>query len=228
MGKIAQGPFGQFVGKAAGLVGQVYLGKNIIKAYQPKVYNPNTDMQKKARNRFKYLTGLWKLFRQPATFGLRHMRSNVGLNPFNLFTKINSPAVEFITDDWSIDFAKIQLSMGDLPAITSTQNPTSDDPNSIHVTWVNPDRENLPDSATLTLVFIDQEGEEEIPGSGCEMFNTNVSSSSYDVDFRFDHTGHTIHVYGICSNNMNGEGWPIGSTYIRRSPTFYFGKVTVS
>lgn len=208
------------VGKAGGLVGQVYLGKNVVKAYQPKVYNPKTLKQRIARHQFTELVDLWKVFRAPATFGLRHLRSQVGMNPFNLFSKLNAHAVvgsaEGDVPTVTIDYASIVVSDGDLTPVEVRTPAQIGDPGHISIAWNRP--EGVDETAGMKVYVV-------APESGrVKAFETNVSAASDDYDVEA-FVGETVYVYAVLYKE---EDRPIGTTYVRRSPTVYFGKVTVT
>ena len=105
------GLFGSMKGKVADVVMSVRNGNQIVRKYQPMVYNPSTAGQVAARAKLKLISQL------SASMGSVIAIPREGIvSPRNLFTKVNFPAVSFI------DSADPQVASVDLSAIKITKS----------------------------------------------------------------------------------------------------------
>lgn len=98
------GLFGTMKGKVADVVMTVRNGEQIVRKYQPQVYNPNTPAQVETRAKLKALSQLSAVL-APAIAIPR----NGAVSTRNLFTKLNYGLVTFSNDTASIDLVNVQL-----------------------------------------------------------------------------------------------------------------------
>ena len=105
------GLFGSMKGKVGDVVMSVRNGNQIVRKYQPMVYNPSTQGQVAARAKLKLISQL------SAQMGSVIAMPRVGIvSPRNLFTKVNYPLVSFVN---STDPQKAQV---ELSAIKLTKS----------------------------------------------------------------------------------------------------------
>lgn len=117
------GLFGSIKGKVADVVMSVRNGNQIVRKYQPMVYNPSTQGQVAARAKLKLISQL------SAAMGSVIAIPRLGIvSARNQFTKVNYPAVTFNdtsdpqTAEVNLSDIKLTKSLVYLPALTSTVN----------------------------------------------------------------------------------------------------------
>lgn len=121
------GIFGTGSGKTGNAVFATSAGKQIVRTYQPKVTNPNTDAQVAQRAKFKLLSQL------AAAMAPVIVIPKSGLvSARNRFVKKNIPLATYANDKASIELVDIQLtdSQTMLPSLTMVDGP---DAGQIHV-----------------------------------------------------------------------------------------------
>ena len=111
------GLVGGFVGRFGNAVGYTNRGRQLIRVYQPKVYNPNTKRQQLTRERFRILNNIAREAATAINIGYNRVlpgftrQAFVGGN-MNLRTFIDA-------DSERINSTALQFSDGPLPAPTS-------------------------------------------------------------------------------------------------------------
>lgn len=98
------GIFGTGSGKTGNAVFATSAGKQIVRTYQPKVTNPNTDAQIVQRAKFKLLSQL-----AAAMAPVIVIPKNGLVSARNRFVKKNIPLATYADDKASIELADIQL-----------------------------------------------------------------------------------------------------------------------
>lgn len=114
------GIFGTGSGKTGNAVFATSAGKQIVRTYQPKVTNPNTDAQVAQRAKFKLLSQL------AAAMAPVIVIPKSGLvSARNRFVKKNIPLATYADDKASIELTAIQLtdSQVSLPALSLVDGP---------------------------------------------------------------------------------------------------------
>lgn len=117
------GIFGTGSGKTGNAVFTTSAGKQIVRTYQPKVTNPNTDAQIAQRAKFKLLSQL------AAAMAPVIVIPKSGLvSARNRFVKKNIPLATYANDKASIELVDIQLtdSQSSLPALTLQRGENAD------------------------------------------------------------------------------------------------------
>lgn len=108
------GIFGTGSGKTGNAVFATSAGKQIVRTYQPKVTNPNTDAQIAQRAKFKLLSQLAAAMAPVIAIPKDGLTSSR-----NMFVKINTPLASYANGSASIALASIKLtnSVRSLPEI---------------------------------------------------------------------------------------------------------------
>lgn len=115
------GLFGAMTGKVADAVMIVRNGEQIVRKYQPVVYNPSTPAQVAVRAKLKLMSQLSAVFGGSVGF-----RRQGAVSPRNLFVKANYKSATFstATNKASIPVEGIDLSGGSvgLPGVAATRS----------------------------------------------------------------------------------------------------------
>ena len=111
------GIFGTGSGKTGNAVFATSAGKQIVRTYQPKVSNPNTDAQIAQRAKFKLLSQLAAAMAPVIAIPKKEL-----VSARNRFVKINTPLTSFSEGNATIFMEDIQLtdSQKSLPKIMAT------------------------------------------------------------------------------------------------------------
>lgn len=100
---------GKGTGKLGGMVLSVNSGEQIVREYNPKVSNPQTDAQVEQRAKFKLLSQLAAAMVTSIAFRKVKMQS-----PRNRFVSANMKNTSFGNDEASVELANLDLTGGSL------------------------------------------------------------------------------------------------------------------
>lgn len=116
------GLFGSMQGKVADVVMAVRNGEQIVRKYQPVVYNPKTGAQVASRAKLKLASQLSAVMSPVIAIPRQGMVSSR-----NLFTKKNYLAFSFSNNEASVNLSQIQLtsSVVSMPLITASRQENS-------------------------------------------------------------------------------------------------------
>lgn len=106
------GIFGTGSGKTGNAVFATSAGKQIVRTYQPKVSNPNTDAQIQQRAKFKLLSQLAAAMAPVIVIpkdGLTSAR--------NRFVKMNYPLTDYTNEQATVDLKNIQVTDSQVPLV---------------------------------------------------------------------------------------------------------------
>lgn len=115
MSKNANGYMGVQVGKLGPAVGFMWKGRNVYRAYNPFVKNPNTEKQQLHRAIFKTIADLSNRFAVAINHGYKQKANNEHTTTRGLFLKDNMPFVHANTvDSVTIDYADLIVARGSM------------------------------------------------------------------------------------------------------------------
>ena len=233
------GLVGGFVGRFGNAVGYTNRGRQLIRVYQPKVYNPNTKRQQLTRERFKVLNA----FARTASTGI-----GIGFNKVmagftrQAFIGRNMKGLFFKPQETDYNFDHLQLSDGPLPA-----------PNRATATAGSGNQINVPISGDTNAVGYDADGTPMYVGVVVVAINENIIGgigevacvttttmgsavstipSTVQISIPGSWSGSTVHVYAFFKqsavplNSIPASQWP-WRTPFNASPTAYMGSVEI-
>ena len=94
MAKLEQGILGPFRGKVGTVVGYLWRGKQVVRAYRKEINYPNTEMQQAEREWFVGMVRFAATARQALLLGLREKASREGMTEGNVFVRMNKGCFE--------------------------------------------------------------------------------------------------------------------------------------
>lgn len=233
------GLVGGFVGRFGNAVGYTNRGRQLIRVYQPKVYNPNTKRQQLTRERFKVLND----FARTASVGI-----GIGFNKVlagftrQAFIGRNMNEDFFLSGDAGYTIGSVQLSDGPLPSpdrATATIGsgnqisvPISGDVNALGY-----DADGTPMYVGVVVVAINQNavgvaGEVAAITATAMGSDVSVLPSSVSVRVPGSWSGSSAHVFAFFKqsavplNGIPAAQWP-WRTPFNASPTTYMGEVEI-
>ncbi len=89
MAKLEQGILGPFRGKVGTVVGYLWRGKHVVRAYRREINYPNTEMQQAEREWFVGMVRFAATGRQALLLGLRERAAREQMTEGNVFVKMN-------------------------------------------------------------------------------------------------------------------------------------------
>lgn len=101
---------GVITGRQGNNVFAIRAGAQMLRKYQPVVFNPNTDAQVATRARMKLMSQLSAVMATAIAIPRDGMKS-----PRNQFVSINFPATTFVGGNADIDLTQVKLTKGVLP-----------------------------------------------------------------------------------------------------------------
>lgn len=104
------GLFGTMTGKLADTVMTVRNGEQVVRKYQPVVFNPSTPAQVAVRARLKLMSQLSAVLNDAIAF-----RKQGTVSSRNFFSKFNFGKTTYAADQASIDLANVDLTGGIIP-----------------------------------------------------------------------------------------------------------------
>ena len=94
MAKLEQGILGPFRGKVGTVVGYLWRGKQVVRAYRKEINYPNTEMQQAEREWFVGMVRFAATARQALLLGWREKASREGMTEGNVFVRMNKGCFE--------------------------------------------------------------------------------------------------------------------------------------
>ena len=89
MAKLEQGILGPFRGKVGTVVGYLWRGKHVVRAYRKEINYPNTESQQAEREWFVGMVRFAATARQALLLGLRESASRMQMTEGNAFVRMN-------------------------------------------------------------------------------------------------------------------------------------------
>ena len=234
------GLVGGFVGRFGNAVGYTNRGRQLIRVYQPKVYNPNTKRQQLTRDRFKVLNLYAREAGLAIGIGFNRVlpgftrQSFVGKN-MNLSTFTSATSVE-------INERKLKFADGPLPApYNATPSAGSGNAVSLQVSGdesaLGYDSDGTPMYVGVVLVVVNPDliglGAERAVVTGVAM-GSSVSTipTSVSATVPGSWSGTSVNVYAFFKqsavplNGIPASEWP-WRTPFNASPSNFMGSVEI-
>lgn len=192
------GIFGTGSGKTGNAVFATSAGKQIVRTYQPKVTNPNTDAQVAQRAKFKLLSQLGAVMAPIIVIPKDGLVSSR-----NRFVKINYPLAEYDNGQATVDLKNIQVTESQIP-LTNMSASYNDQNHSIDAA------SNVSLASTFDKVayglFKVTEGS-KLQLVEVKVVDTNTTDTENgDVSFENVSNGdYVLFAYGMKAKNTNGR-----------------------
>ena len=224
MAKYRLGVMGTFENKVGIVVGRKWRNLDVMSAYQPKVFNPNTKRQVEQRKRFGATSTLARGMKIGLAYGFAGVAAGTKSPARSRFVQANIKVVDFTWPDIiDIDYSMVKVSDGShMNATYGT--PTSTEPLKIDITFSMSVIEGF--STEDDNVFIVAYN----PADGnCVIADSRASSGSVSVTVPNSWNGEKVHVYAFVIGAEAGSGQyarPTDATQV--SETHYCGSVSIS
>lgn len=233
------GLVGGFVGRFGNAVGYTNRGRQLIRVYQPKVFNPNTKRQQLTRDRFKILNSLARTANTGIGIGFNKVLAGFTRQAF---IGRNMNQTFFKPTEASYNLNQLMLSDGPLPAPYRAQATVSAGNNitvpiSGDVAALGYDADGTPMYVGVVVVAINEEAI-GVSGDVACITKTAMGSTvstvpdSVVVNVPGAWSGTTVHVYAFFKqsavplNGIPASQWP-WRTPFNASPTAYMGTVEI-
>lgn len=224
MAKYRLGVMGTFENKVGIVVGRKWRNLDVMSAYQPKVFNPNTKRQVEQRQRFGAASTLARGMKLGLAYGFAGVAAGTKSPARSRFVQANIKAVEFtFPDTIDIDYTMVKLADGShMNATYGT--PKSTEPLQIDLTYSMPMVEGFSkDDDNVFMVAYN-------PADGnCVIASARAAAGSLSVMVPNSWNGETVHVYAFVVGAEAGSGQYARPTDPAQvSESFYCGSVSVS
>ena len=224
MAKYRLGVMGTFENKVGIVVGRKWRNLDIMSAYQPKVFNPNTKRQVEQRQRFGAASKLARGMKLGLVYGFAGVAAGTKSPARSRFVQANIPAVEFTWPDIiDIDYTMVKVSDGShMNATYGT--PASTEPLQINLTYSMPIVEGFSkeDDNVFMVAYNPADG-------NCVIAHERANAGSISVIVPNSWNGETVHVYTFVVGAEAGTGQLIRPTDPAQvSETHYCGSVSIS
>ena len=233
------GLVGGFVGRFGNAVGYTNRGRQLIRVYQPKVYNPNTKRQQLTRERFKVLNGIARTASVGIGIGFNKVLAGFTRQAF-IGRNMNETFFDSQSSSYKLD--NVLLSDGPLPAPVRV-TPTLSGGNNItvqiqgDVNALGYDSDGSPMYIGVVVVAINTAAVGLSGSVACvtqTAMGASVSTlpSSVLIAVPGDWSGSTVEVFAFFKqsavplNGIPAAQWP-WRTPFNASPTTYMGSVEI-
>lgn len=215
---------GTFSNKVGIVVGRKWRNLDVMSAYQPKVFNPNTKKQVEQRQRFGAASTLARGMKLGLAYGFAGVAAGTKSPARSRFVQANIPAIEFTWPDTiDIDYAMVKVSDGShMNATYGT--PTSTEPLTINMSFTLPivDGFSTDDDNVFVVAYNPADG-------NCVMRASRANSGSIALGVPSSWNGEDVHIYAFVIGAEAGNeehARPTDPTQV--SETHYCGKVSIS
>lgn len=224
MAKYRLGVMGTFSNKVGIVVGRKWRNLDVMSAYQPKVFNPNTKKQVEQRKRFGAVSTLARGMKLGLAYGFAGVAAGTKSPARSRFVQANIPAVEFTWPDTiDIDYTMVKVSDGShMNATYGT--PTSTEPLRIDLSFSMSyiDGFSREDDNVFVVAYNPADG-------NCVIADGRANSGSLKVIVPNSWNGETVHVYAFVIGAEAGSGQYARPTDPAQvSETHYCGSVSIS
>ena len=224
MAKYRLGVMGTFENKVGIVVGRKWRNLDVMSAYQPKVFNPNTKKQVEQRQRFGAASTLARGMKLGLAYGFAGVAAGTKSPARSRFVQANIKAVEFTWPDTvDIDYTMVKVSDGShMNATYGT--PASTEPLQIDLTYSMPIVEGFSkDDDNVFLVAYN-------PADGnCVIGYARANAGTLSVMVPNSWNGETVHVYAFVVGAEAGYGQYARPTDPAQvSESHYCGNVSIS
>ena len=125
MAKLDMGVLGHFRGKVGGVVGYVWRGRQVVRAYRRHINYPNTALQQAERQWFVCMVRFAAAARRALLLGLKETAARWQMTEGNAFVKMNKQHFSLTPDpspveEGSIDYQRIRISEGSAAPVRFT------------------------------------------------------------------------------------------------------------
>lgn len=224
MAKYRLGVMGTFSNKVGIVVGRKWRNLDVMSAYQPKVFNPNTKRQVEQRQCFGAVSKLARGMKLGLAYGFAGVAAGTKSPARSRFVQANIRAVEFTWPDTiDIDYSRVKMSDGSHMNATYGA-PTSTHPLQIDLTFSYPiiSGFSAEDDNVVAVAYNPADG-------NCVIAFQRANGSSMSVSVPNSWNGETVHVYAFVIGAEAGNeehARPTDATQV--SETHYCGSVSVS
>lgn len=203
---------GGFSGKLGPAVGYSWNGIWVLRSLPQQVANPRTEAQMARRDIFKREVQLAASMQRGVKHGLTAMAREAHMTAYNLFVSINQPCFGIDEGRFSVDWQRLQISMGPVAPVQFGQ-PELDDGNVLTVSFEKHPHVPRADSHDFVFVYVYD------PASGHGFLTAPVHRYSGRLGVvlpdLFD--GHEVHLYGFAQDEDGAA-----------SATSYLGTLTLT
>lgn len=224
MAKYRLGVMGTFSNKVGIVVGRKWRNLDVMSAYQPKVFNPNTKKQMEQRQRFGAASTLARGMKLGLAYGFAGVAAGTKSPARSRFVQANIRAVEFSWPDTvDIDYSMVRLSAGShMNATYGT--PASDEPLTITVNC------SLPIVSGFSTEDDNVFGVAYNPADGnCVVGFERAGTGKLTLRVPNSWNGETVHVYAFVIGAEAGMGYGARATDPSQvSETKYCGSVSIN
>lgn len=215
---------GTFSNKVGIVVGRKWRNLDVMSAYQPKVFNPNTKKQMEQRQRFGAASTLARGMKLGLAYGFAGVAAGTKSPARSRFVQANIPAIEF-TWPYTIDIMYEDIKMSDGSHMNASYGtPSSTDPLEIKLTYSLPivDGFSKEDDNVFAVAYNPVDG-------NCVLGYNRANAGSLTIAVPNSWNGETVHVYAFVIGAEAGSGTsarPTDATQV--SESFYCGQVSIS
>lgn len=195
MAKSRLGVMDAFIGKLGIVVGSIWKGIGVMRAYNKFPSNPNTDDQKLVRARFALLGKLAGSVYSAIKLGLKEYADSIPSTQSGEFVRINYGAISGSDPEaLTVSYDELKLSKGNLPSV-GFGTPSFTDPLEVNVPISNSNLEaqgaNANDNVYVAIYCPDME--QGVLSSGTAKRSDNGVAVSVPASWQ----GMKVHVYGF-------------------------------
>lgn len=224
MAKYRLGVMGTFSNKVGIVVGRKWRNLDVMSAYQPKVFNPNTRKQVEQRQRFGAASTLARGMKLGLAYGFAGVAAGTKSPARSRFVQANIKAVEFtFPDTIDIDYTMVKVSSGS-HMNASYSAPTCINPLEIEQNFTLPIVEGFSsqDDNVFVVAYNPNDG-------NCVLGSAKASAAKVTITVPASWNGETVNVYAFVVGAEAGSGMsarPSDATQV--SETYYCGSVEIS
>lgn len=224
MAKYRLGVMGAFENKVGIVVGRKWRNLDVMSAYQPKVFNPNTKKQMEQRQRFGAASSLARGMKLGLAYGFAGVAAGTKSPARSRFVQANIPAIEFTWPD-TIDIMYEDIKMSDGSHMNATYGtPSSTQPLQIDLTYSMPVVEGFSREDDNVFVVAYNPADKN-----CVIANARAGAGTLSVMVPNSWNGETVHVYAFVIGAEAGSGQLIRPTDPTQvSESHYCGIVSIS
>lgn len=215
---------GAFENKVGIVVGRKWRNLDVMSAYQPKVFNPNTKKQMEQRQRFGAASSLARGMKLGLAYGFAGVAAGTKSPARSRFVQANIPAIEFTWPN-TIDIMYEDIKMSDGSHMNATYGtPSSTQPLQIDLTYSMPVVEGFSREDDNVFVVAYNPADKN-----CVIANARAGAGTLSVMVPNSWNGETVHVYAFVIGAEAGSGQLIRPTDPTQvSESHYCGIVSIS
>lgn len=215
---------GTFENKVGIVVGRKWRNLDVMSAYQPKVFNPNTKKQVEQRQRFGAASTLARGMKLGLAYGFAGVAAGTKSPARSRFVQANIPAIEFtFPDAIDIDYTMVKVSDG------SHMNATYGTPSSTQPLQID---------LTYSMSYVEGFSKEDDnvfmvaynpADKNCVIANARANAGTLSVMVPNSWNGETVHVWAFVIGAEAGRGQLIRPTDPTQvSESHYCGNVEIA